>query len=131
MNCTEGQDIFNNFIMYHKYLAKDVLRWNYIDIFEIEIFLKNGDRVIYDDFSQTIIPIQNLEGENLWKFNFGRRLKKRISLSGLTHAEVANVVGVSRTLITDYTNGKYIPNAFVVSKIAKVLNCTVSDLIDI
>lgn len=42
--------------------------------------------------------------------------------------ELADIIGVSRTMLSFYENGRALPEIDMVGKIAAALNCTVGDL---
>ncbi len=54
--------------------------------------------------------------------------KKRLS-KNMTQTDLANCLNVSRTTVTMWEINKSVPNATMLKKIAKVLNCTVDELL--
>jgi putative transcriptional regulator len=58
----------------------------------------------------------------------GNRLKDRRSAAGLTQAELAERVGVSRKTINTVENGVFIPSTLLALKLARALRCKVEDL---
>jgi putative transcriptional regulator len=50
------------------------------------------------------------------------------STAGLTQAELAERVGVSRKTINTVENGVFIPSTLLALKLAKALKCKVEDL---
>lgn len=48
---------------------------------------------------------------------------------GLTQTKLSALVGVKSNTISQYESGKREPSIIVLKKIAKVLNCTVDDLL--
>jgi putative transcriptional regulator len=58
----------------------------------------------------------------------GSNLKDARSAAGLTQAELAERVGVSRKTINTVENGVFIPSTLLALKLAKALKCKVEDL---
>lgn len=58
----------------------------------------------------------------------GSHLKEARSAAGLTQAELAERVGVSRKTINTVENGVFIPSTLLALKLAKALKCRVEDL---
>lgn len=58
----------------------------------------------------------------------GTKLKEARSAAGLTQAELAERVGVSRKTINTVENGVFIPSTLLALKLAKALKCKVEDL---
>ncbi|MCA8902674.1 MAG: helix-turn-helix transcriptional regulator [Hyphomonas sp.] len=58
----------------------------------------------------------------------GVRLKDIRTQAGLTQAELAERVGVSRKTINTVENGVFVPSTILALKLAEVLNTRVEDL---
>ena len=58
----------------------------------------------------------------------GSRLKEARAEAGLTQAELADRVGVSRKTINTVENSVFIPSTVLALSLAKVLDCRVEDL---
>lgn len=56
------------------------------------------------------------------------RLKELRAARGLTQAELAGAVGVSRKTINTVENRVFIPSTVLALKLARALDCPVSDL---
>lgn len=55
---------------------------------------------------------------------------KEVRLSkNMTQETLSSLLGVTRTTVTMWENGKSMPNIVTLKKIAEVLNCKVEDLI--
>ena len=61
-------------------------------------------------------------------FALGNTLKDRRNAAGLTQAELAERVGVSRKTINTVENGVFIPSTLLALKLARALRCNVEDL---
>ncbi|OYW45732.1 MAG: transcriptional regulator [Sphingomonadales bacterium 32-68-7] len=55
-------------------------------------------------------------------------LRDRREAAGLTQAELAGRIGVSRKTVNTVENGVFVPSTIVALKLAKALSCTVEDL---
>lgn len=58
------------------------------------------------------------------------KLKERRKAVGLKAKDVAEAAGIRQPVFSRYETGKRIPKANVMLRIAKVLNCTIEDLLD-
>lgn len=58
----------------------------------------------------------------------GSSLKDVRTAAGLTQAELADRVGVSRKTINTVENGVFVPSTLLALKLAKALKCKVEDL---
>lgn len=58
-------------------------------------------------------------------------LKQWRRAAGLTQAQLAEAVEVSRKSINAVENGVYVPSTVLTLKIAKALNCTAHDLFEL
>ena len=59
---------------------------------------------------------------------FGSRLKEARTEAGLTQAELADLVGVSRKTINTVENGVFVPSTLLALKLAAVLGTRVEKL---
>jgi transcriptional regulator with XRE-family HTH domain len=50
--------------------------------------------------------------------------------SGITQKELATTLGMDQSAISLWENGKTMPRAILLPKIAKILGCTVDELIN-
>ena len=60
---------------------------------------------------------------------FAKRLRELIETSGVSQAELANVVGVTRQAINSYTLGNTVPNSDVLTNIAKYFDVSADYLL--
>ena len=58
----------------------------------------------------------------------GNRIREVRENKGLTQAELAALVGVSRKTITTVENGVFIPSTVIALKLAAALRCQVEEL---
>lgn len=111
------------------YLEANIIEHYEINEWELFVRLKNGDQFIYDSF-YNVIKFDSygheLTDEEEFK-EFKRNLKKMMDRRFMTQEELADKIGIDRKTINRYINGKRIPDAIVLRKIAKALNCSVID----
>jgi len=60
--------------------------------------------------------------------SLGNRLREARERAGLTQAELAERIGVSRKTVNTVENGVFIPSTVVALKLAGALGCSVEDL---
>lgn len=56
------------------------------------------------------------------------RLREARETAGLTQAQLAERVGVSRKTVNTVENGVFVPSTIVALKLAKAFECTVEEL---
>ena len=59
----------------------------------------------------------------------GQKIAQTMREKGITYDRMAEIVGVSKTMLSFITTGKREPNIKTLSLIAKELSCTVDDLL--
>ena len=65
-----------------------------------------------------------------WLEQFGDRLKRLIHKYGKTQKQVACELGIDESVLSKYITGKHAPNVYIVSLLAKSLDCEVKQLFD-
>lgn len=65
-----------------------------------------------------------------WLDIFGDNLRDILLDVGMTQSELADELGIDKSLVSRYVNKQYIPNLKTIINMAYVLNCDVSELID-
>lgn len=66
----------------------------------------------------------------MFKDNFNRILSDKNKIKKISQRQLARLVGVAPSSITEWLKGRGIPNADKITKLAEVLGVAVSDLID-
>ena len=74
------------------------------------------------------IPSSEEMTEELYKKEFGRKLRRLLFIKGLTQEDIADMVGSSQDRISRYMNGKSMPGFFMVERLAKALDCPIEEL---
>ena len=60
---------------------------------------------------------------------FRSSLKLLIEASGKSKTQIANEIGMSKSVVSDYLSGRLLPSIFTLIKICKALDCTYEDIL--
>ena len=66
-----------------------------------------------------------------WQLIFSNRVRDRLEDLNMTQRDLGDSIGVSPVMMSRYMNGQIIPKISTIINIAKILNCSVSDLVDV
>jgi DNA-binding XRE family transcriptional regulator len=128
------KSIIHNYLPYIDPFAteEDLLDVKMLNDYEIYFSFKDGRRFVYDTVlrgSRGFYP----EGHELtdaeWKTSFKTRLYKLMTHRGVTQAELADKIGTSQTMVSHYITGRSVPGVVAAAKIARVLGCSIEDLL--
>ena len=105
---------------------------------EITIKLADGSKWSYDYTTKGIRHLGNVKrddsGEYIpeddYRLEFAIRLRRKLRLRGISYEELCERADISRQTLSKYLNGKSTPTIYTLSKMANVLNCSVSELTD-
>ena len=61
---------------------------------------------------------------------FGKNLRVLRTCKGLSHKELAEMIGRTPTMISMYENGKTFPRRQILNKLAEILNVSVDELLN-
>ena len=104
--------------------------WEYCT-YELAVQLDDGSTLIYDFMNKTIrrAPVygEQLTDEEC-KNEFGRRLQRLLYSKGMTQEDLAEAIGISRTMMNQYITGRVNPSFSKVDRMCKVLNCSMDKL---
>jgi transcriptional regulator with XRE-family HTH domain len=73
-------------------------------------------------FNRTTGPVDNKSGHMNWKHELGRQIKHERESAGLTQADLADQLDLSRQMIGRYETGQDAPAVDVLVEIARVLD---------
>lgn len=83
------------------------------------------------DVTQMYDPDYNAHMSEIeWRNSFSSKLKSLIHDRSIKQEVLADMLGISRTMLSKYINGKATPSSYNLNRIARVLGCDVRDLID-
>lgn len=134
MMCIQISDL-DNFL--YKYVIKnnpqineqDIVSYKAINSYDLLVEFKNGEKILYDTFANTQRYIEYdkelTDEEELYEFK--TQLRKIMKRKFIDQTELAKRVGVSQGMISNYIRGYSVPNAIILKKLAKALNCSVED----
>jgi DNA-binding Xre family transcriptional regulator len=127
--------IYQDFLNWHEEYAGKVV--DYYPCGHNELVIRLDD-LQYIRFNWELNSIQLVQPANFeqndndesWKRNFAERLFRRMRVMHITQEELAKLTGISQVTISKYVNAKAMPNGINLSRLARVLECSVSELID-
>lgn len=123
---------------------ENAIRYSYLNTFRdkinswydageecVIIELVDGSRMYYDDLTRTYRHLERnneLITEQDFRDESARRISRTLWIRGMTQRELANKTGISEHSICNYITGKSTPSIFAANKIAKALNCELSEI---
>lgn len=69
--------------------------------------------------------------ERKWRAKFGDKLKRLIHIRNMTQGQFASKLGISEVALSRYVTGTYVPNAYLLSHMAELLDVTTDCLVDV
>lgn len=123
-------EVYENAVLYFPLTMEKAIEWRINDAYSIVITLDDGGTYIYDDVGHSMrrLPSKDEMTEELYKKEFGRRLRRVMFLKSITQDELSDMTGITRVMINRYVNGKSIPSLYTVDRLAEALNCSVDEL---
>lgn len=123
--------LYRHVMMNYPYLREeDIEEAIEINEYDLLIKFKNGKKIIFDTFANKEYYI-TYESENLtdeeMNYEFRRNLRNMMNRKRISQEELAERVGVSQGMISNYVRGSSIPDSIMLKKIARVLNCSTED----
>ena len=124
-------NLIRNFNLYYPHYADKVISYREDKDFGLIIKLQNGDTLCYDELSQSLraLPNEASDTETYFRKEFGKRLQRKIYFSGLSQKEVSERTGIQQSALSNYINGKVTPSIYNSRKIAKVVGCSIDELV--
>ena len=122
--------LVKNLQLYFPSVANRITSCKETDDFELMVRCDNGETFIYDDIDRSILLLPtdgNSMTEETWRQEFGRRLRKRMARKGMTQSELAEIVGISQVMLSNFMTGRSMPGFYIVDKLARALDCSVDD----
>lgn len=129
----QGGDVLRTALLYATSgeNCDDVESWWDVGPCEIAVKMKNGRKFIFDGFKHTVRSLVNPEdvSEEVFAGSLAKRMKRMMDIQNITQSELAEKIDVSKNTVNNYITGKTQPTAFVLFKIANVLNCDINELV--
>lgn len=113
-----------------RYIEQNMIDCYAINEWDLFIKLRNGDEFIFDSYRNAVSFDLYKNGEltdEEERREFTKNLKKLLDRNYMTQEELANKTGISRLSINNYINGKQLPDAMKLRKMAKALGCSTED----
>lgn len=129
--------LYNEFEKYYKNNRSEIVGWEPVSKNMIVVYYDNGIRSFYDGITQTVHTVHPRSSgaefidDETYIRRFTWRLAAAVGSSGLTRDEISERTGISKASLSGYLNGKTIPSAVTVYKLARVLKCSVEDLLGV
>ena len=134
-NRKKWEIMFNELEVNHPDIVAELDDWYTSGKWEISMRLRDGSLWKYDGFRKVLyqIPRDEEEVTDSEEYNreFSRRLYNRMRDAGIGTEEMAERLGISRVTMSKYINGRTAPNIYTVTKMTRILNCTLQDLLDV
>lgn len=128
------EPILKDFSIYHPKDFENIIDWYPSGQTEITIKLKDGTKKTYNWLANEVRNVYprptNQLSDDDWKRMFSNRLRHKLMNLGIQQQQLSDETGISYVTINKYIKGKAIPNAINISRIAKVLHCSVDELVD-
>ena len=125
--------IYRNFKLEFPLIEEEVMDWWPSGWQEITVKLGNGNRISYDDIkglARNLKPDSNpltISDED-WCIYFSRKLREKMYMNNVDNQTLADALGVSRPMVSRYLNGHSTPSIIVLHKMARFLDCSLSEL---
>lgn len=130
------EPVLRSFKMNCPDLYEEMVDWYPSGYLVITVKLKNGDIKTYDlvdDFVREVRTFSDYEkiDEDTWIDNFSRRLVDKMRRTGMSRDRLSYITGISCVSLSKYMNGRSIPSAYNLDRIASALKCSSVELTDI
>lgn len=121
--------------MQFPFLHEDAVDIREGDRLELILSMRDGSTVVYDGLNQSFRTLkerdesvkQNLT-EQEWRDEFSRKLERKMMLKGVPQERLSELTGISKVMLSRYTNGKSTPSSYNLHKIAEALEIDISEL---
>lgn len=122
--------MFEDFIEYFPSIGTHAIKYWESSTYELSVELDDGTIAIFDYTNKTIrwLSKDDYTTEQGCKYEFGRRLKRLMFIKGVTQTELADMTGISQSLLNGYITGRVSPTFPKVDKICRALDCSMDEL---
>lgn len=123
--------VFEDFKRYNA-ISFPIVDWRQVGPCEIVVRFEDGYRVHYSSRTHCFTPMYDMLSMNDddWKWQFSMRLLVQMQTARMTQEKMAEETGLSQATISNYMNGRRVPDAIALNKIVRALGCSVTDLTD-
>lgn len=104
--------------------------------YTILVTMDDGSKMEYNSFDNTIRDVTNLYSrgesgnidESAWRKEFGHKLRTAIAERGLNQERLADLIGVSRQMMSRYIRGTSTPSGYTLTRLSEALGVDVREL---
>lgn len=126
-------EAYRNFVEEHPTISDGYFKWYPCGQYEINIESLKRGWLAYDDKSRTLYllndNINSYTSRDGFMSFFIQSLRYEMMSRGISQSALARAIGMTPVIVNRYLTGKAIPNIYTVYHIARVLGCSINDLI--
>lgn len=118
--------------MHFPHVSENMESYESDGIYGLFIRMKDGRKLYYDNIDDSIWKLPDDKDnmtEEEYRREFGRRLRMIMRRQGINQLTLAEQAGLTQPQLSKYMNGKTTASSYVVRKIARVLNCSLDELL--
>lgn len=129
----ERDEVFDKFNRYYPVIADRVIDWYRSGRNSIVVVMDDESRMEYHYILNTVRNLVDLteddfDSEDNYQRDFSYNLMCKMADAGVNRGLLAEKTGISQVSISKYLNRKTLPSIYNCEKIARALNCSVSEL---
>lgn len=128
------ENYFKNYLLYYPFQREHVVDWWPSGNYEINMRLDNGKVIFYNYLTGYSGPVERFDDISdirldEWKIRFAKRFKRALDEYNLTQKMLSERTGITEANLSLYSNGRAIPSAMTLSKLAKAIGCSADELL--
>lgn len=130
------EPVYKAFCQDYSRLAEDMVDWYPSAQMEITVKIKDGKKYAYDFMTRRAYPVRDQNDNDIdiseeeWRDMFAHNLNKKMRNVTMSQDRLAEEVGISQVMISKYVNGLATPSSLNLIKIAKALQCSIHELVN-
>ena len=126
------EKMLKRFELHYPHFYSEAVDWWASGRISIAIKLSDGTILDYNDVDNTIrwVKYDDNSDEESRRNAFGCNLQKYVMYCGMSKGDVAEKLGISKTMLSRYLHGKTMPSLDKGLQIANLMKCTVEELFD-
>lgn len=124
------KEIIYKYKQYHPSFYEKTVDWWPSHKYFITFKLSDGELVEfnYTDYTiRRVRPVNTLKTKEEFRKELGYNIKKFIKKTTITQNELAEKLGITRTMLSRYITGAAVPGADKLYLLSQLLNCTITD----
>ena len=128
------ENYFKNYLLYFPFQGEHIIEWWPSGNYQITIQFDNGELFFYNNLTGYSGPVKRFDevseitlGE--WKMRFAQRFMRALEEHNLTQRMLSERTGITESNLSLYSNGRAVPSAMTISKLAKAIGCSADDLL--